>query len=145
MNKTTNDRASRHSSRRFHALVTHDTKERPEHSPTTALESPSRTHKLRAPLVVGAVIAALIVSASGMRWYDQSTRATRPTWFAACQEAVNATAQLHRLQAAQLEQAMELTFGAVAGIRPGADTIDQSEIARLQRNADQAIFRCTGG
>jgi hypothetical protein len=97
------------------------------------------------PLVIGLVIAALVVGSSGMRWFDQSTRATTPTWFAACREAVNATTQLHRLQDTQLEQAMELAFGAVAGLRPAAYTSDQSAMARLQRNADEASRRCTAG
>jgi hypothetical protein len=92
--------------------------------------------------VVGLVAAAVIVGASGMHWFDQSTRRAMPTWFAACEQAINTTAQLHRLQAVQLEQAMQLTWAAVAGMRSHAHTIDPSAIARLQRNADNAAARC---
>jgi hypothetical protein len=113
--------------------------------PTSTSASSSGTHKTRVALVVGLVIAALIVGSSGMRWFDQASRPTTPTWFAACREAVDVSAQLHRLQGAQLERAMELTFGAVAGIPPRDDTSDQSAIARLQRNADEATRRCTAG
>jgi hypothetical protein len=62
---------------------------------------------------------------------------------AACQKAENVTAQLHHLQSIQLEQAMEGTWAAVAGIRTRAITIDASAIARLQHESDQASLRCT--
>ena len=50
--------------------------------------------------------------------------------------------RLHRLQGAQLGHAMQDTWAAVAGVHVQPTSVDTSQNARLQREADAAVAAC---
>jgi hypothetical protein len=93
--------------------------------------------------VAGLVLAALVAGSAGTHWYDQPSRTASPPWIVACQDAINATARLHRFQDAQFVQGMEAAWAVIGtGGVPNPTPIDTSLNARLQRDADNAASRC---
>jgi hypothetical protein len=105
-------------------------------------DGPARPRTTRRLLVVGLVVAAIGAGSAGTHWLEQGTRTRMAPAMGACQEAIDATARLHRLQGAQLGLAMQATWAAVAGVHVQATSVDNSLNARLQREADDAIAQC---
>ena len=107
--------------------------------------SPTRRPKTRRLRVAGLVIAAAVAGAATAHEFDARTRTYTPPWTVACQDAIDATAHLHRLRVTQLAQGMEEAFALIGGADiPKPNAIDASVIlnARRQRDVDNAIGRC---
>jgi hypothetical protein len=105
--------------------------------------APTRRRTPRRLRLIGLVIAAILAGSAGTHWVDSQIRTDSPRWTAACQEAINANARLHRQQAAELAQGMGAVWSLIAGAGiPNPTSIDRNLDARLQRDADNAISRC---
>jgi hypothetical protein len=92
--------------------------------------------------VVAFVIAATIAGSAGTHWFDHRAPTNAPPLTVPCRQAINATAQLHRLQDAQFAQGMQSVWALVAGIHVENSNSIGTSIARLQRDADNATARC---
>jgi hypothetical protein len=106
-----------------------------------------RRPRARAVCVTVLVLASLLAAVAGTHWVDdrsvdRPTPTAVPAWISSCQTAITATAELHRLQAVQLDQAMQATWAAVVGVRVRPRSIDTSASDRMQRAADDATARC---
>jgi hypothetical protein len=113
--------------------------------PTTTRRRGRPRPKLRRTYVAGLVITATVIGAAATHALDLRNQtpapAPAPVWMAACQEAINATAQFHHLQNLQLAQGLQSVFALIAGVHPDTKSVD-SATARLQRDAEEATARC---
>jgi len=114
---------------------------------------PRRTELTRAPsfarhgrgrlLRIAAVaVAATILGAAVTHRYDQWTRPATPPWIQTCRAAIEATAQLQRRHAIEVDEAMQTTWALAAGLHVQPQSIDTSSIAGLQRDADNKTRDC---
>jgi hypothetical protein len=99
----------------------------------------AKTPRLR---VTALMVAAIIAGTGCTQGVAQQVSKKTPPWTAVCQQAANATAQLHRLQDLQFEQGMQSAWALVAGIHVQAADPFHTSIARLQHDANNAVRRC---
>jgi hypothetical protein len=93
----------------------------------------------RRSIVIG-IVAALASAATYT--LENVSRPPAPRWVRACEEAIEATAQLHRAQARQLDQIMYETWSMIGGLHIKPSPINTTLVAQLQRDADDATSRC---
>jgi hypothetical protein len=91
---------------------------------------------------VAVVITAGILGAAAAHGIDQLSRPSTPKWARACSAAIAATARLRKSQGTEIDQAMQATWAAVAGIPVRPRSTTGSDVVRLQRLADDAMQSC---
>jgi hypothetical protein len=92
--------------------------------------------------MVAVVIAAGIGAAATTHRYDQVSSPATPEWTRACRAAIDVTARLQQLRGIEIDQAMYATWTAIGGRRVQPQPTLASNIARLQREADDATQDC---
>jgi hypothetical protein len=95
--------------------------------------------------IVAVLIASTILAAAATHQFDQLSRPATPEWARACHAAIDANARLQQLRGVEIERAMQSTWATVAGLRAQTQPTQASNVARLQRNADDATQNCVSG
>jgi hypothetical protein len=112
---------------------------------TTATRSalPTRRRTTRRLGLLGLLLAAMLFASAGTHWLDSRSATGTAPWAAACQDAISATARLHRQQVKELAQGMREAWTLIGGGEISDPTYRNTVLdAQLQRDADSAVSRC---